>query len=279
MYKDYWSKLVPLYDAREAKAITDHVFSVRFGLSKADVLCGAVERMTVSDRAELDRMFGRLAAAEPVQYVIGRTEFCGRPFNVRPGVLIPRPETEELCGLITAGNKGREGLKVLDVGTGSGCIAVTLASDMSQAKVSAWDISPEALAVAQENAAQNGVDISLKEQDVFTAVPSAGAWDIIVSNPPYICESERKDMSRNVLDHEPHTALFVPDSDPLLFYRAISRYAARSLRLGGRLYFEVNEAFAGDTALLMRSEGFTDVAVRQDMYGKDRIVWGVKGEI
>jgi len=274
MYKDYWSKLLPWYDEREAKAITDYVFSVRFGLSKADVLCGAVERMTADDRAELSRIFGRLAEAEPVQYVIGEAEFCGRQFSVRPGVLIPRPETEELCGLITSENKGMEGLRVLDVGTGSGCIAVTLAADMPQAEVSAWDISPEALAIAQENAIRNGVNVRLKKQDILTAAPQTGAWDVIVSNPPYICESEKKDMGRNVLDHEPHAALFVPDADPLLFYRAITGYAARSLRPGGRLYFEVNAAFARQTAELMRSMGFKDVAVRKDMYGKERIVFG-----
>lgn len=273
-YKDLYNKLIPLYGEREARAVADIVLGVRFGLSKADILCGAVERLTTDERAELDRMFRRLEDAEPVQYVLGEAEFCGRTFSVRPGVLIPRPETEELCALITSENMGKTVLKVLDVGTGSGCIAVTLAADMPQAEVSAWDISAEAIAIARENAERNAVRISLKEQDILTAEPSTDAWDIIVSNPPYICDSERKDMNRNVLDYEPHTALFVPDADPLLFYRAICRYAASSLRPGGRLYFEVNAAFAHETAALMRETGFKEVAVKRDMYGKERMVEG-----
>lgn len=273
-YKDLYKKLIPLYGEREARAVADTVLGTRFGLSKADILCGALERLAADERAELDRMFRRLEDAEPVQYVLGETGFCGRTFSVRSGVLIPRPETEELCALITAENEGKTGLKVLDVGTGSGCIAVTLAADMPQAEVSAWDISAEAIAIARENAGRNAVRVSLKEQDILTAEPSTDAWDIIVSNPPYICDSERKDMNRNVLDYEPHTALFVPDADPLLFYRAICRYAASSLRPGGRLYFEVNAAFAHETAELMRETGFKEVAVKHDMYGKERMVRG-----
>ncbi len=274
LLRDYITGLVPLYGEREARAIMYAVLDVRFGMSRADVLCGAVERMTADGRAELDRIMCRLEQAEPLQYVLGETMFCGRRFKVRPGVLIPRPETEELCALITAENKDMTGLKVLDVGTGSGCIAVTLAADMPRSAVSAWDISPEALAVARENAALNGVSVTIKEQDILAVEPSAGAWDVIVSNPPYIRMKEREAMNRNVLDYEPHTALFVPDADPLLFYRAISRYAAVSLRPGGRLYFEVNEAFARETAQLMSSFGFKDVAIKTDVYGKERIVYG-----
>ncbi len=271
-YRELWRMLVPLYGEREARAVTDYVLDVRFGLSKADVLCGAVEKMTAEDAAILGKIFARLTQGEPVQYVLGSAEFCGRWFTVRPGVLIPRPETEELCALITADCKGCGGLDVLDVGTGSGCIAVTLALDMPQSSVTAWDISPEALATAQENARRNNARVAVKRRDALSLEPQGEAWDVIVSNPPYICNKEKKDMARNVLDHEPQLALFVPDDDPLLFYRAITRYAARTLRPGGALYFELNPLYADLTADMARHEGFSDVTVIDDICGKRRMM-------
>lgn len=274
-YRELWRTLEPLYGNGEARAITDYVLDVCFGLSKADILCGAVDEMTEEKTAELNKIFGRLTEGEPVQYVLGRAEFCGRWFSVRPGVLIPRPETEELCAWITADSKASASPKVLDIGTGSGCIAITLQLDMPESKVTAWDISADALDVARENAQQLDANVNFVKLDALNAKPE-GEWDVIVSNPPYICEKEKKDMAVNVLEHEPHTALFVPDADPLLFYRAITRLAVQTLSKGGRLYFEINPIYADDTCHMMRAEGMTAVELRSDMYGKQRMAKGVK---
>lgn len=274
-YRELWRTLEPLYGNGEARAVTDYVLDVCFGLSKADIMCGAVEEMTAEKTAELNKIFGRLTEGEPVQYVLGRAEFCGRWFSVRPGVLIPRPETEELCAWITADSKASASPKVLDIGTGSGCIAITLQLDMPESKVTAWDISADALDVARENAQQLGANVNFVKLDALNAKPE-GEWDLIVSNPPYICEKEKKDMAVNVLEHEPHTALFVPNADPLLFYRAITRLAVQTLSKGGRLYFEINPIYADDTCHMMRAEGMTAVELRSDMYGKQRMAKGVK---
>lgn len=274
-YRELWRTLEPLYGNGEARAITDYVLDVCFGLSKADILCGAVEEMTAEKTAELNKIFNRLTKGEPVQYVLGRAEFSGRRFSVRPGVLIPRPETEELCAWITADSKASGSPKVLDIGTGSGCIAITLQLDMPESNVTAWDISADALDVARENAQRFGANVNFVKQDALNAKPE-GEWDVIVSNPPYICEKEKKDMAVNVLEHEPHTALFVPDADPLLFYRAITRLAVQTLSKGGRLYFEINPIYADDTCRMMQTEGMTAVELRSDMYGKQRMAKGVK---
>lgn len=274
-YRELWRTLEPLYGNGEARAITDYVLDVCFGLSKADILCGAVDEMTSEKTAELNKIFGRLTEGEPVQYVLGRAEFSGRWFNVRPSVLIPRPETEELCAWITADSKASGSPKVLDIGTGSGCIAITLQLDIPESKVTAWDISADALDVARENAQLLGANVNFVRQDALNAKPE-GEWDVIVSNPPYICEKEKKDMAVNVLEHEPHTALFVPDTDPLLFYRAITRLAVQTLSKGGRLYFEINPIYADNTCRMMRAEGMTAVELRSDMYGKQRMAKGVK---
>lgn len=271
-YRDLWRGLEPLYGKREARAVTDYALEVYFGLSKADVLCGAVEEMIPEKAALLQRLFDRLRQGEPVQYVVGRAEFAGRWFSVRPSVLIPRPETEELCALIVEENRHKAPLKVLDIGTGSGCIAVTLQLDMPGSEVTAWDISDLALDVTRENARRLGADITVERRDALALQPLGEQWDVIVSNPPYICNNEKKDMSRNVLDHEPHSALFVPDDEPLLFYRAITRYAASALRPGGALYFELNPLYADLTADMARQEGFTQVSVIDDMYGKRRMM-------
>lgn len=274
-YRELWRTLEPLYGNGEARAVTDYVLDVYFGLSKADIMCGAVDEMTAEKTAELNKIFGRLMEGEPVQYVLGRAEFCGRWFNVRPGVLIPRPETEELCAWITADSKASGSPKVLDIGTGSGCIAITLQLDMPESKVTAWDISADTLDVARENAQRFGANVNFVKQDALNAKPE-GEWDVIVSNPPYICEKEKKDMAVNVLEHEPHTALFVPDADPLLFYRAITRLAVQTLSKGGRLYFEINPIYADDTCRMMQAEGMTAVELRSDMYGKQRMAKGIK---
>lgn len=271
-YRELWGMLTPLYGEAEAHAVADYVLDVGFGLSKADVMCGAIESMAAADAARLDMMAARLSQGEPVQYVVARASFCGRWFGVRPGVLVPRPETEELCALVEADFRGRGPLSVLDVGTGSGCIAVTLALDMPQSRVTAYDISPEALAVAADNARLLGADVTFERRDALAMQPQGEAWDVVVSNPPYICNKEKKDMQRNVLCYEPHGALFVPDDDPLLFYRAITHYAAHALRPGGALYFELNPLYADQTASMARREGFAEVDVLTDAYGKRRMM-------
>ena len=275
-YRELWCALVPLYGKGEARAVADYLLEVYFGLSKADVMCGAVEDMAPAYESELRLLQARLLHGEPVQYVVGRAEFCGRWYSVCPGVLIPRPETEELCALIAADRMAHVRQNVLDIGTGSGCIAVTLALDMPQSSVTAWDISDEALGVAAGNARRLGADVEFEHRDVLAGSLPDAAWDVIVSNPPYICDKEKKDMSANVLDHEPHAALFVPDNDPLLFYRAITHYAARSLRRGGALYFELNPLYADLTVGMVRQAGLSQVEIREDMYGKRRMLKAVR---
>lgn len=271
-YRELRQKLTPLYGEGEARAVADMLLDEAFGLGKADILCGAVERMSPFDTARLGEMLRRLMAFEPVQYVIGAAEFCGRRFKVAPGVLIPRPETEELCAWITAESKTLGAPNILDIGTGSGCIACTLAVDIPRSSVSAWDISADALAIARENAASLGATVAFTEQDMLSKTPDFDLWDIVVSNPPYICNKERASMERNVLDYEPHSALFVPDTEPLLFYRAIALYAATALRPRGRLFFEINPQYAVDMRTMLEETGFKDIEIRKDECGKERMV-------
>mgnify|MGYP000221766173 CR=1 FL=1 len=227
-----------------------------------------------SEKSRIHDIVERLKQMEPIQYILGTADFYSLQFEVDPSVLIPRPETEELVEQVILDNADKK-IKILDIGTGSGCIAITLQLDMPESKVTAWDISADALDVARENAQQLGANVNFVKLDALNA-KHEGEWDVIVSNPPYICEKEKKDMAVNVLEHEPHTALFVPDADPLLFYRAITRLAVQTLSKGGRLYFEINPIYADDTCHMMRAEGMTAVELRSDMYGKQRMAKGVK---
>lgn len=271
-YTEIWKRIEPACGTDEAKAVARLVLEERFGMSMTDICCGAVERMDTEDAGVLEDIVRRLETAEPVQYVLGTARFCDHSFKVRPGVLIPRPETEELCGWIMDSHVSTGRHKaILDVGTGSGCIAITLALGMPGATVSAWDISPVAAAVAHENALMLGAGVDISIQDALSP-PDTGCWDIIVSNPPYIYNRERGDMERNVLEHEPHTALFVPDDNPLLFYDAIAHYAVRTLRQDGMLYFEINPLCAGEMERMLTEKGFVDVECRTDMFGKKRMM-------
>lgn len=271
-YREMWQRLTPLYSEGEAHAIADCVLQEAFGMTKADALCSGVEALDTAEATRLADIMRRLQDAEPVQYVLGRASFCGREFSLRPGVLIPRPETEELCRWIASENESHEPLRVLDIGTGSGCIAVTLALDLKSADVSAWDISPTTIATASENAERLGANIATERHDILTEKPSPSAWDVIVSNPPYICEREKAAMHANVLRHEPATALFVPDAAPLLFYRKIAKYAAASLRPQGRLYFEINPLFAKEMTAMLSETGFENIIVKRDEEGKERMM-------
>ena len=283
-YEELWKPLSNVYDSGEAKAVARYLLEIRYGLTMTDIVCGGVERLP---EEELKELRNRLLQGEPVQYVVGVAEFSGRRFHVEPGVLIPRPETAELCQWIIRKEKGErrkeEGESILDIGTGSGCIAVTLASELPESKVTAWDISDDALRIAQQNAQAMGVDINFEKVNILSISPSSflfppsSQWSTIVSNPPYICPSEQTAMDRNVLAYEPHLALFVPEEEPLLFYQAISRYARHALHPGGSLYFEANPLYMEALQVLLCQEGFTDIIVRDDQFGKHRFIMGRKG--
>ena len=298
-YEELWHRLTHIYDAGEAKAIVRWVLDVRFDMSWTDILCGKVTELSAHDQTELEKIMQRLEKGEPVQYIIGVADFFGRQFHVEPGVLIPRPETEELCRWILASDKHgltrtvreiphQSDANILDIGTGSGCIAITLALELPDAKVTAWDISDDALRIAAGNAKCLGANVTFKHRDVldsslftldsslFTLHSSLPKWDLIVSNPPYICEKEKSAMECNVLDHEPHLALFVPDDDPLLFYRTIAQYAAEALTAQGSLFFEINPLYADDLAQMLRMMSYHDIYIRQDQFGKPRFLKATK---
>ena len=227
--------------------------------------------LTQEQQSKLSSILGRLRTYEPIQYILEETEFFGLPFFVNENVLIPRPETEELVELILSENTSSE-LRILDIGTGSGAIAIALAKHSKNAFVSAWDISFKALDVAVLNAKTNTVDISFKRVDVLSDVPADNKYDIIVSNPPYVLESEKDLMEQNVLDYEPHNALFVPDSEALLFYNRIADIALHLLHPKGKLYFEINQAKGQETMAMLESKGFVNIALFQDLSKKDRMV-------
>lgn len=289
-YDDIWRRLAGVYDQREARAVARMLVEEKFGLSFTDIICGAVETLSDADKQWIEAAVKRLEQGEPIQYVLGWAWFGGLKFNVRSGVLIPRPETEWLVDNICAhpAPSNDRPLRILDIGTGSGCIALSIKQRLPETYVEAWDISTEALSIAADNARSLGLDVVWRQQDALnitpnvlsttpndnSVVPDSPLWDVIVSNPPYICERERTDMARNVLEHEPSTALFVPDTDPLLFYRAITRYAVGSLNEGGRLLFECNTLYAGDTARMMADEGMTATQVYDDCFGKPRFAVG-----
>ena len=346
-YNQLWKRLTAIYNEREAQAIVRTVLDALFGMSLTDICLGKVTQLSADDTTRLEKIMQRLEKSEPVQYVLGSEWFAGRLFDVAPGVLIPRPETEDLvkwaCDeakekekednskeergkeekevskkreaqkkeeqpLSSPLKEEKEGLRkgedapqkeeqllssllksnkevskkgeevphpsILDIGTGSGCIAITVALALPQARVTAWDISTDALAIAAGNAHRLGASVRFEHQDALSAPDDEERWDVIVSNPPYICDRERADMSDNVLSYEPELALFVPDSDPLLFYRAIARYASKALKPGGRLLFETNTAYAHEVAQAMADEGFTAIEVRNDCFGKPRMVKG-----
>ena len=275
-YEDLWRPLEEQYGASEAKAIARLVLEQRFHLSLADILCGKMALLSYSDMQWLQAAAARLQQGEPVQYVLGEVLFCGRRFHVEPGVLIPRPETEELCRWIAACEPSAR--SILDIGTGSGCIACTLAAELPAAEVTAWDISAEALSIAQENAKRTDVHVSFERQDVLH-MPASDIhqrFDVIVSNPPYVCMKERETMDAHVLDYEPHVALFVPDDDPLLFYRSIALYAASALNPTGTLYFEINPLYATELKTMLQDAGFRDIIIRKDFLDKQRFIRACK---
>ncbi len=277
IYRDIRDVLIREYDAGEASAIAFLLLEEVAGMSRSQALMGD----DYPQRDELLHMAERIAKGEPVQYVVGKAEFCGLTFHVEPGVLIPRPETEELVEAVELQNA--QAVRVVDIGTGSGCIAISLSKKFPDAKVEGWDISDDALRIAKGNAELNESNVCFHKVDVLSVSPSEALSlaegkrvDVIVSNPPYICDKEKSDMERNVLDHEPHLALFVPDEDPLLFYRKIAELGVEILSTGGRLYFEINRAYGRETVLLLEGLGYSNVQLVQDQFGNDRMVCAIK---
>lgn len=268
-YNELCHRLTPIYGAGEARAIVRMVAEDEFGLSLTDIYMDKVSQLSADERAKFEEIISRIANYEPVQYVLGHADFCGRRFSVAPGVLIPRPETEMLIPM--AGSGHNDSFTLLDIGTGSGCIAISAALEFPQASVTAWDISDTAIDIARSNAKNLGANVNIVKQDALTPPADSALWDVIVSNPPYICLNEQASMSRNVLDYEPATALFVPDSDPLLFYRAIAQYAVSALKPGGRLLFEINPLYVNDMGTMLSAMGYNHT-VTADQYDRQRFV-------
>ena len=311
-YSEIWHRIATSYDDGEARAIARILIEELFGLSYADIVCGATEQLSADDTLRLDTAVRRIEQGEPLQHVLGYADFCGNRFCVNGSVLIPRPETE---WLVDEGAKLMDGCiasdetqhkaphspkRILDIGTGSGCIAISLKLRLGDAYVEAWDISEKALRTAESNAQALKAEVTFRKRDAlkaeeeclqggalvssapteqamdYEASTTAAPWDLIVSNPPYICNSERSAMDDNVLLHEPHTALFVPDDDPLRFYRAIARYALLTLNIGGSLLFECNTRYAEATGTMLSDMGFEEVTVSDDCFNLPRFVRGRK---
>ena len=266
--------LATAYSDGEIKALTRIIATELLGVSQMTFYLKDDITLTAGQQTLLDKAIERLKKQEPIQYILGYSDFCGLRFKVTPATLIPRPETSELVEWIVSESTGNG--SILDIGTGSGCIAVSLAHKLPQSKVTAWDISPDALAVATENSKANGCAVAFEEVDILAYKPTGEQFNIIVSNPPYIKENEKAAMHSNVLDWEPHTALFVPDSDPLLFYRTIAEKGLELLKPGGRIYFEINRAHGKETMEMLAALGYTDIELRKDFAENDRMIRAVK---
>lgn len=312
-YQQLWQSLIPLYDAGEAQAIVRTVLDVKYGMTLTDIIGGKVNELSADEGRKLEEIIIRLQKGEPVQYVLGEADFAGRTFHVEPGVLIPRPETAELCqwiekdmiekSIVSSGNSPQatdDARRILDICTGSGCIAITLGLNIPNSEVTGWDISEDALRIAQGNVEMmKAGNVRIGHQDALALpkaaetdnekmkgnadkevvkpkgeakTPSTQKWDLIVSNPPYICEKEKADMEKNVLEHEPSLALFVPDEDPLKFYRAIAEYASSALKSGGALYFEINPIYEKETREMLLKLDFKDIETKEDAFGKKRMM-------
>ena len=266
---DITAQLLPCYPEDEARSLAWWIVEESTGLSRTQLQIGCKGTINFSN---LQEQIERLLHFEPIQYIFGHTLWAGLDLKVTPATLIPRPETAELVERIAAntGAKVNAGCRVLDIGTGSGCIAIALKKRRPEWQVTGIDISAEAISVAKENAVRNNADVNFQVADIFSdEIEGFGSFDIVVSNPPYICESEKAAMRPNVLNYEPATALFVPDNDPLRFYRRIA-----SLHLGKQLFFEINEAYSAELAALLHELGYIDIHITNDIYGKARIIEG-----
>ena len=260
------------YPDSEALALAKMLLVEAFGFSTLELYGGKDKEISGKRLDVLNEMIARLKKNEPIQYVIGMEVFCGWTFEVNENVLIPRPETQELVRWIEADWKSDAPCRILDVGTGSGCIAISLSKLLEGAEVEAWDISEGALRVARRNADRNEAQVLFRRVDVLKVCTEDCRYDVIVSNPPYITESEKQDMEANVLDWEPYTALFVPDADPLLFYRRIAELGVSMLNEDGALYFEINRAYGEETVRMLEGLGYKQIELRKDNWGNDRMI-------
>ena len=263
--------LQDIYPPEEVKALTMLICCDMLCLDALDIYLGKDMILSECKERELENIIFRLQKNEPIQYIRGFAEFDGRRFKVAPGVLIPRPETVELVELVARENASA--CRLLDIGTGSGCIAISLDKKLPEAEVEAWDISEDVLTIARENNKELVADVTFLQRDVLSDDwEKAPSFDVIVSNPPYVTEAEKKDMDANVLDWEPELALFVPDDDPLRFYRRIADLGRELLLPDGKLYFEINQAYGRETAHILEMNQYHDVRVIRDIFGKERIV-------
>jgi release factor glutamine methyltransferase len=265
------NELGNLYSDGEVDALIRIIATELLGISNTAYFLRDEVYLNSEQQKQLGDAILRLKKQEPIQYILGETTFCDLTFNVNPSVLIPRPETSELVEWIVNENKNSNA-RILDIGTGSGCIAISLAKKMPTAKVTGWDISDEALETAKVNNTKNGTNVTFAHCDILKFQPQEAEYDIVVSNPPYIKEIEKKMMDANVLDWEPATALFVPDNDPLLFYRTIAEKALTMLRTGGKLYFEINREHGNDTLAMLTTLGYGNMELRKDFADNDRMV-------
>ncbi|WP_186458696.1 peptide chain release factor N(5)-glutamine methyltransferase [Mucilaginibacter achroorhodeus] len=276
-------QLNDLYGPQEAEAIVMLVLQELTGMSRAKIKAFEDDELPSETADKLPQILQELSTGRPVQYILGSTEFYGLPFLVNAATLIPRPETEELVAWILESQKlkvqDQRPLRILDIGTGTGCIAITLSKNTTNAYVSAIDISPEALRTAERNAIINEAKVDFHNVDIldknsYQAINNS--YDIIVSNPPYVTPADKLRMHANVTDFEPHTALFVPEEDPLKFYIAIADFANTQLDKDGLLFFEINEAFGKETSEMLIAKGFDKIELRQDMSGRDRMIKAIK---
>ncbi len=273
MIKEITLQLVPQYSDSEARSIAILLMCNITGLSYTELLIHTPS-LNEEQEKELRKKIERVKKNEPLQYVLGETIFYGRRFKCDQRALIPRPETEELIDWIINDASNNTNVSILDIGCGSGCIAITLAKELKNSTVTALDISKEAISLTEENCKINNCQVECINDDIFNF--SDAQYDIIVSNPPYICDNEAADIESNVIDYEPHLALFVPDNSPLKFYEKITEYAARNLRSRGKLYFEINRKYGKEMLLLLEKFGFINIELRKDISNNDRMIKGEK---
>ncbi|HEY6913583.1 MAG TPA: peptide chain release factor N(5)-glutamine methyltransferase [Paludibacter sp.] len=270
------SELQGLYPETEIKSFSYLILEKLTGFTRTEILINKNTLFSVEQHNVIESFIEKLKKFVPIQYILGETEFYGLTFNVNESVLIPRPETEELVDWIRNENDRNGNLQLLDIGTGSGCIAISLKHEFPKATVDAFDISETALETAQSNANRNRLEVNFSKVDILNTPDFDKKWDIIVSNPPYVLENEKSQIHPNVLENEPHVALFVPDNDPLLFYREIALFAQKYLKDNGKLYFEINREYGQATVDLLSALGFQEIELRKDISGNDRMVRGKK---
>lgn len=266
------SELEGIYPATEIISFSRLILEKVSGMSRTEIFVNKNTYFSDKQHKEIENIVEKLKNHVPIQYIFGETEFYGLRFLVNDSVLIPRPETEELVAWISNTNNHKSKLRFLDIGTGSGCIAISLKNIFPNSRVDAFDVSSAALKVAKSNALQNNLDVSFAKIDILNPPLFDEKWDVIVSNPPYVLENEKLDMLPNVLENEPHLALFVPSNDPLLFYRKIAQFAQQNLQNRGEIYFEINRCFAVETSEMLRSMGFVEIEQQKDISGNDRMV-------